>query len=208
MELNDRDIDWQKDAPTLAALGKKIPFTVPDHYFDQLSQSIKAQVLIETVRFSDSDEFATPTGYFNDLSSRIESRIFLEELKNKSGNHGFTVPEAYFGDLSAKLQANIVAPKAKQPPVRRLLKSWISYAAAACVTVAIGSVVYLNSTSYQFNKQLSEVSDEEIINYLQVHSTAGDTPFIIENLSLEEFEQINPDVSAEDLENYINNTTL
>ena len=64
----------------------------------------------------------------------------------------------------------------------------------------IGSVIYFNSSYYSFNKQLSGVPDQEIINYLQLHSTVSDNQFIIENL--------NPDVSAEEIEQYINNTTL
>jgi len=72
----------------------------------------------------------------------------------------------------------------------------------------IATAIYYSSNTYNFNKQLSEIPDQEIINYLQAHSTAGDTPFIIENLNSGQMEAVTPDVSAEELELYINSTTL
>lgn len=72
----------------------------------------------------------------------------------------------------------------------------------------IATGIYFSSETYNFNEKLSEVPDQEIINYLQAHSTAGDTPFIIETLNPDKLDQVTPDVSAEDLELYINSTTL
>lgn len=208
MELNDRDIDWLKEAPTLAAVGKQIPFTVPADYFKNLSDSINRRVMIESARFENEEEFITPPGYFEQLSSRIQNRISLENIKTLVPSSGFEVPVGYFSNLPERTSQKLEKPVKTNAPARKLISSWISYAAAACITVMIATGIYFNSSGYQFGQQLSEVPDHEIINYLKVHSTAGDTPFIIENINPDEFEQINTDVSSEELEQYLNNITL
>lgn len=200
-------MDWLKDAPTLAAVGKKIPFTVPSGYFENLSDNLKGRILMESLRFENEDEFMVPDGYFDQLSSSIESRISLENIRTVAKSSGFKVPDTYFSSLTERINSRLEEPAKVITPVRTMLNSWLSYAAAACITVMIGTGLYFNSADYQFDKQLSEIPDQEIMNYLQVHSTAGDTPFIIESLNPEEFE-INSDVSSEELEQYINSTTL
>lgn len=208
MELNDRDIDWQKDAPTLAAIGKVIPFTVPAGYFEDLSGNLKARLLIESMRTEDQDGFKVPGNYFKELSSRIEESVTIENLKVLAPSDGFTLPEGYFADLSERINIRVEKSAKQNTPVRRLFTSWVSYAAAACITAVIATGIYFNSDTRNFNEQLSEVPDQEIINYLQAHSTAGDTPFIIETLNPEELGQVTPEVSADELEQYINTTTL
>ncbi len=201
-------MEWLKDAPTLAAVGKKIPFTVPSGYFEDLSDNLKSRILIESRRFENEEEFRVPHGYFEQLSSSIENRISLENIRALAPSSGFEVPDNYFSNLTERINSRLEKPAKVNTPVRTLLNSWVSYAAAACITVMIGTGLYFNSADYQFGNQLSEIPDQEIMNYLQVHSTAGDTPFIIENLNPEEFEQIDSDVSSEELEQYINSTTL
>ncbi len=209
MELNDRDIDWQKDAPTLAAIGKAIPFTVPAGYFEDLTGNLNSRLLIESMRSSSQGGFKVPHNYFEELSSIIMDRVTVENVRILAPSEGFTIPEGYFAGLSDRINIRIYESSSKSiTPVRRLFTSWVSYAAAACITVMIATGIYFNSDTQNFNQQLSEVPDQEIINYLQAHSTAGDTPFIIETLNPDGLGQVNPDVSADELEQYINTTTL
>lgn len=207
MELNDRDIDWQKDAPTLAAIGKAIPFTLPAGYFEDLSDNVNARVLIESLRI-DNNGFRVPLHYFENLTPRIEERVVIENIRALAPSDGFTMPEGYFAELSARINLRVEESSKRNTPIRRLYTSWVSYAAAACITVMIATGIYFSSNTDNFNEQLSEVPDQEIINYLQAHSTAGDTPYIIENLNPDELEKVTPDVSADELELYINSTTL
>lgn len=208
MEFNERDIDWQKDAPTLAAMGKAIPFTVPSGYFENLSDNLSTRVFIESVHVKENSGFGVPQNYFEDLTSRIKSNVTVENLRSIDVSGGFIVPDGYFTELSSKINTRVQESDIKETPVRKLFTSWVSYAAAACVTAMIATGIYLNTDSYNFNEKLAEVPDEEIINYLQAHSTAGDTPFIIENINPDELEKVTPDVSADELELYINSTTL
>ncbi len=208
MELNDRDIDLQKDAPRLAAIGNAIPFTVPQGYFEDLSNNLKSRALIESMRFNDKDGFNVPHNYFEELPARIEASLSVGNIRSLAPSEGFILPQGYFSELSERINLRLEDTSNRKTPVRRLVTSWVGYAAAACITVMIATGIYFNSGTYNFNEQLSEVSDQEIINYLQVHSTAGDTPFIIETLNPDELGEVTPDVSSEELEQYINTTTL
>lgn len=208
MELNERDIDLQKEAPTLAAIGKAIPFTVPAGYFEELPDLVNSRLYIETGNGKGTDGFMVPDQYFEELSSRIKTSVAIDNIKTRIPSEGFALPDGYFEGLSARINQRLELPAEGKTPVRRMLTSWIGYAAAACITVMIAAGIYFNTDAYHFNKQLSEVSDQEILNYLQVHSTAGDTPFIIENLNPDELNHVSPDVSADDLEQYINSTAL
>ena len=208
MELNEQDKDWQKDAPTLAAIGNTIPFIVPSEYFEELSNKLKSRVFIESICFNNKDGFNVPPDYFEDLTSRIENRVSVENIRALAPSEGFALPEGYFADLSNRINLRLEESTTRESPVRKLFTSWVSYAAAACITAMIATGIYFNSNTYNFNEKLSEVPDQEIMNYLQVYSTAGDTPFIIETLNPDELEHVTPDVTAEELELYINSTTL
>jgi hypothetical protein len=181
MKLKHSDSKWEEDAPTLAAIKRVNPFVVPSGYFESLTDQLNSK-------------------------ARIEEKIAIEAIQSLVPSTGFTVPEAYFSDLGERIQTKL----AEQKPERKknVFKSWISYSAAACITLVLGTAVYFNSSGYTINRDLSEVPDQEIINYLQIHSTVNDNQFIIENLSEDGLQQITSDVSSQDIEQYINNTTL
>lgn len=205
MEL--KDVDLLKDAPTLAAIRRDTPYSVPSGYFESLSENLKTQALLESVRFADEDEFTIPVNYFEELPGRIEERISIENLHKLVPYDGFKIPETYFSQLSNRINERI---NENSSIIKRktVFSTWASYSAAACISILIGTVIYFNSTGYTINKQLSDVTDQEIINYLQIHSTANDIPYIMENVNPEGLKQITTDVSSDELEAYINSTTL
>ena len=206
MKSEDSNMEWEKDAPTLAAMKRVNPFVVPSGYFESLSDEVNARILIESARFESAEEFNIPSNYFENLSSRIEERIAIENIHSIVPSTGFSVPETYFKDLSERIQSKL----AEQKPERKknIFKSWISYSAAACITLVLGTALYFNSTGYTIGRDLSEVPDQEIINYLQIHSTVNDNQYIIENLSDDGLQQVSSDVSSQEIEQYINSTTL
>lgn len=206
MKSEDSNMEWEKDAPTLAAMKRVNPFVVPSGYFESLSDEVNARILIESARFESAEEFNIPSNYFENLSSRIEERIAIENIHSIVPSTGFSVPETYFKDLSERIQSKL----AEQKPERKknIFKSWISYSAAACITLVFSTALYFNSTGYTIGRDLSEVPDQEIINYLQIHSTVNDNQYIIENLSDDGLQQVSSDVSSQEIEHYINNTTL
>lgn len=207
MELGHEDINLKEDAPNLLEISKSNPFKVPESYFSELGLQIKSRVKLETYRFEDEAEHSLPGSYFEELQEDINSRISLLKIQDTTPSSGFKIPEDYFTQLEQRIEAAVGIEKSASRAVK-LFPAWSKWAAAACTTVIVGLSLYFNSDSYKFDEQLSRVPDQEIINYLQVHTTAGDTPYIIENLSPEQLEQLNPDISEKDLEIYLENTTL
>lgn len=208
MDLENTGKDWKDEAPLLAAMDRKNPLTVPENYFNTLKGNILSRCLIEDARFNNEDEFTVPAGYFDSLPSQIQSRIAEETIRDLAPADGFTVPEGYFSSLQQRILAKT---ETIEEPVETFIKpiksNWIRYAAAACVTLVLGTALIFNSQNTSFESQLSSIPDQEIINYLQVHSDMSDTPMIIESLT--QTVNLNDrvgDLSEDELEEYINTT--
>ncbi len=207
MKTENSDKDWLKEAPTLAKISRANPFAVPSAYFESLNENLNTLAKIESVRFENEDEFNLPENYFNRLVERIEDRLTLETIQNLAPDEGFKAPDTYFNNLTDRINARInekIVP-AKQ---KNLFPSWIRYSVAASILFVIGVSIYLNSSGYVFNQQLSKVPDQDIINYLQLHSTVNDNQYLIDHISEDGLQQVSTDVSEEDIEQYINSTTL
>lgn len=207
MKTENSDKDWLKEAPTLAKISRENPFTVPSAYFESLNENLNTLAKLENARFENEDEFNLPENYFNQLAGRIEDRIAIDTIQNLAPADGFKVPDAYFSSLAERINSRI---DEKQAPakLKEMFPSWIRYSAAASVVLMIGIFFYFNSSSYVFNKQLSKVPDQDIINYLQFHSTVNDNQYLIEHITEDGLQQVSADVSEEDIEQYINSTTL
>ncbi len=194
--------DFKKEAPQLAAIGKTNPFTVPPQYFNDLHERLNTLVQLDLI--NDNTGFIVPDEYFNNLPALLEKRISLVADQKESE---FSVPEGYFNSLPGRIQSNL--PHKTDAKVIRL-RTWMQYVAAACITIAVGTGVLLN-TKQESTVQvvgLSAIPDEEIINYLQIHSDETDTPAILE--LLEGNSGSLPDISAElsdkELQQYITAT--
>ena len=198
MELRDSDKEWQKNAPVLASMSRSNPFSVPDGYFDTLSEQLKARVLIESELYKTQKDFHIPENYFNELSHRIQDRISMENALGKEKKQDFLIPDRNPETLHTPASSRTGRKKSY----------WIGYAAAACIAMIAGSVIYFNSSQYTINRKLSDIPDQEIINYLQMHTTISDNQYIIDHLNTEELQQVSNDISTQELELYINNTTL
>ena len=207
MKTENSDKDWLKEAPTLAKISRENPFAVPSSYFESLNENLNTLAKLESVRFENEDEFTLPENYFNQLAERIEDRIAMEAIHNLAPAEGFKVPDAYFTSLTERINSRIEEKKAPAK-LKEMFPSWMRYSAAASVVLVIGIFFYFNSSSYIFNKQLSKVPDQDIINYLQIHSTVNDNQYLIEHITEDGLQQVSTDVSEADIEQYINSTTL
>ena len=207
MKTENSDKDWLKEAPTLAKISRENPFAVPSAYFESLNENLITLAKLESVRFENEDEFNLPENYFNQLAGRIEDSIAIETIQDLAPSEGFKVPDAYFTNLTERINSRIEEKKAPAK-LKNMVPSWMRYSAAASIVFVIGIFLYFNSSSYVFNQQLSKVPDQDIINYLQLHSTVNDNQYIIENISEDGLQQVSTDVSEEDIEQYINSTTL
>lgn len=204
MDLNTDN--WQKEAPTLAALYRKNPFIVPAGYFEKLSERLISQLTISYVNAS--AEFNVPEGYFDQLADQVNAKIFIENLRKQAGTSGFTTPPNYFDNLQTHI-ASKIADQQEPKKIRKLIPAWMNYAAAACLTFAVGSVIVFSLQRNTATKEISSIPEQEIISYLQMHTDVGDNPVIIENLGkTADLSQINNEISVEELEYYLNNNTL
>jgi hypothetical protein len=207
MKTENSDKDWLKEAPTLAKISRENPFSVPSAYFESLNENLNILAKLESVRFENEDEYNLPENYFNQLAGRIEDRITIDTIQNLAPADGFKVPDSYFSSLTERINSRIEEKKAPAK-LKNMFPSWIRYSAAASVVFVIGIFFYFNSSSYVFNQQLSKVPDQDIINYLQFHTTVNDNQYLIEHVTEDGLQQVSTDVSEEDIEQYINSTTL
>lgn len=208
MDLENNSEDWMAEAPLLSVMVKKNPFSVPENYFNELEEQIKLRCALENVRSNDGDVFKVPANYFESLSVQIESRIAEHNIRSLAPTDGFKVPEEYFDTLEKRILTKTLSdPKDVRGSIISIRSNWIKYAAAACITLVVGSLVIFDSQNNSVESQLGRIPEQEMVSYLQMHSDMGDTPLIMEtanqNINLT---TIVNDMSDAELEEYINNT--
>jgi hypothetical protein len=209
------------------------PYTVPNGYFENLHHLILPKCRhIEDA----SATFAVPSGYFEELEDGIMAKLAEQKLKTLVGEAGFSVPEGYFGRLEeqslaeGKIRENIVDPGFVIPeryfdtlqnriadrtfqevptPTRKISRPrWVAYAAAACIALVMGvaGIFRLVDNGSETTSPLASVSDQEILNYLELYGTANDMIYISEHLDDFDERSIGEGVSDVDLEAYLNHT--
>ena len=103
--------DWINDYMSLKQVNSNNPFTVPDGYFDSLSQRIESYKNLDLLKNSGGPEaFTVPSNYFESLAANIQSRIAVEDALNT--DTGFTLPEGYFEALADNIQSRIAVDEA------------------------------------------------------------------------------------------------
>ena len=206
MDLDNLHDDWKQAAPNLAALRGTNPYTVPEEYFAELEQKIASQCAIQP--FLIADGLSVPEHYFDELPSRIEAAIYADTLKQEITADGFTVPAGYFNTLEQSVQ-NKIQPVSKGGKVRRLYQSWMSYAAAACITIATAAGIYFNYQQNTIEAQMAKIPEQEIINYLELHTDAGDITTIVNNIDPKaDIFNSSETISDQELSDYLEQTAL
>lgn len=197
-----------------AALQNSTPgFTVPNDYFSTMQDNLQSRINIEDALNHTTGDFTVPDDFFEDQHQQIISMVAVNEILEHE-QEGFTIPENYFEDMQKAIISKTTdspAEKAvKQKPgiVRRMFTSGaFKYATAACLVLGVGGTIFLNryespnavhQRSY-IHKALSQVSDADIIDYLQTHLDAADTKSLMNGA-----DQINTaDAGADDLKEYL-----
>lgn len=207
MDLDNIHEGNEKQAPGLAAVGKRNPFEVPADYFGEMGQRISARVAIESLSGSDSDKvFQVPEGYFNSLNENILTSLKANQLKDSISKDGYAIPDGYFDSLQSEILGKVNPPVQKEATIRRMTPVWLKYAAAACITAAIGTGVYINQKADKIETRLANVSDDAIVDYLLIYSDSGDMPLIVDNLSNITEVDSDPGISEQEIEQYLETT--
>ncbi|WP_343671359.1 hypothetical protein [Chitinophaga sp.] len=223
-------------SPLLATLPKAMPFSLPAGYFEQfpaqlLQQIQEAESVSPFAELTRATPFSMPAGYFEQLSAQVIQKVRNEEVADELADISpllaslpkampFSVPNGYFDQLDTQVAAIAQAP-AKVVNLRPRRMQFYKWAAAACMLALVGtsSLYYMRNTQHVENQavinlaeaSLSDVSDQEIVEYLQNHMDAFDkedlmgltaaTPEVTtENTPLP------GGLSTEDIESYLENT--
>ncbi|MES2277821.1 MAG: hypothetical protein V4592_17475 [Bacteroidota bacterium] len=211
--FNDLESNLNSRVAIEVALNNAAPgFTVPANYFDEMQANLQSRINIEEVLHHTTGDFTVPENYFEDQRQQINSIIAVDEVLNGQ-SEGFTVPANYFDNLQSAI-INKTTGQVQQPAVkkagivRRMFTTGaFKYATAACLTLAIGGSIFLaqfespqaiHNRSY-IHKALAQVSDADIIEYLQTHMDAADTRSVMDGL-----DKLNTSSgSDEDLKEYL-----
>ncbi|HLX92879.1 MAG TPA: hypothetical protein VKR32_14435 [Puia sp.] len=187
-------------SPLLTTISRKVPFSVPDGYFEELPLTA-----VEGIRAVE---------YVSEKTS--EASPWLEALRTKET---YSVPEGYFEGFCGQVFSalNIEPQKARVVPMN--WKRQLIRVAAAAVVVGVIST----ATLFIINKKpqpakvndpiaaLSKLSDDEMINYLQnqdlpIADSAIDNPVAALDLTPGngDARDLFSNISDEELNQYIN----
>ncbi|QNR83220.1 hypothetical protein H9N25_14765 [Pedobacter riviphilus] len=218
MNENIENNDWMNEAPALAAMGKRNPFSVPDGYFENCDEAIFSAVFLNGLKQKTSDNnFEVPQNYFEDLTERIQIRIALSEMPK--AKQAFAVPENYFDTLQTRIADKIAAsaPKKEVKVIPLWRRNIVKYTSAACflLMTSIGVYFYQNSsitTAQQvqspeaINEQLLyDIDESTIIDHLEAQNTTSSN---IKTTSASDTEMENyilSNFSSSDLSQELNN---
>ncbi len=153
--------------------------------------------------------FTIPDDYFNSLTASIEAGVFADGLREKISADGFGVPLNYFDSLSERINYRLPGrTSGKTVNIRWITTRWPRYAAAACFAVVASTIIFLNQKPLE-TVNLNSIPDEEIVNYLKVNTEADDSEMLIDNINMDKsFTNFDKGFSDQELEQYINSTTL
>jgi len=205
MNENIENNDWINEAPALAAMGKRNPFSVPDGYFENCDEAIFSSIFIDGVKQNTkSNSFEVPQNYFEELTERIETNVALSQIVKPE--NAFAVPENYFDTLQDRIASKIATTEVKKEPkiIPLWRKSFVKYASAACFVLmaSFGFYFYQNNASTEtLPIQTADFSTEQMLYDI-------DESTIIEHI---ESQNVNSSVtnaksaSDTDMENYILN---
>ncbi|RNL51017.1 hypothetical protein [Pedobacter jejuensis] len=207
MNENLENNDWMNEAPTLAAMGKRNPFSVPAGYFDNCKQDVLSEVFLNSLKQNTNQHvFEVPQNYFEELTEMIETRIAIEQSAQL--NNSFAVPENYFETLQSRIINKIeaeqpVKKEAKIIPLWR--RGFVKYASAACFLLISSFGVYF----YQNN----ETADVVSVPQMQSADLANDQVLydidettIIDHLEAQNISNTNTTSASDtEVENYILN---
>lgn len=192
----------------LTNMPKAFPMSAPAGYFDQLSAAVMA-------RIADADRTAVPATEAGEELAGLSP--FLAEMPKTMP---FSVPAGYFDQLSTTIMAGItdISAPAAAPVIRRMdARRYFKWAAAACLIamVSVSTLLFTRENYHAANameKNLANVSDQEIMEYLQSHTDAFDREELASYAPLGEEGNGIPDevdeLSAEAIQHYLDNTGL
>lgn len=188
MNENIENNDWMNEAPALAALEKRNPFSIPDGYFENCEEAIFSAIFLDGLKQkTDKNNFEVPQHYFEDLTERIQTHIALSEIPG--AEKAFTVPDNYFDTLQSRI-AGKIANTSKPQREAKVIPLWrrniVKYVSAACFLLLASFSIYFYqsgsvsvsqsspSAEAMVNEQLLyDIDESTIIDHLETQNTTS-----------------------------------
>lgn len=186
------------------------PFSVPEDYFVQLEQVTQFRAA-----HAQRTGMQVPQGYFESLENKITDRIAADaeaQLRTKIDQDGHAVPEVYFETLEQRILRRIHPAEEEMPAETKQtgriiqMPRWGKYVAAASVLL-VAALFFNNRLQVQTEDQgLAGIPEQEIIQYLQVYTDSRDLMLFSEYKEDWEYQELDPNLSTEDIEWFLENT--
>jgi hypothetical protein len=213
-------------APLVAEIGKEMKYTVPDNYFDSLSETIIAHIRLEKIKSAgESSPYSVPESYFENLLTSILYKIKSETLRVQEElleiapvlsaikkENPYSLPSGYFENLSVNIKGS-VKPLANVVSLKTNIRKWVTYTAAASVLLFVAFASYLFISIHGKNtekflsveQRIAQLNEQEIINYLKDNADGFTSADLVPaNDSQDpEIQNLLQNVSDQDIQNYL-----
>ena len=160
-------------SPAVANLSARMPFHVPEGYFELFPERMldllraehefdiaSAKSTIFDAKTAISGPFMVPDGYFEELSANILNKIRENEVESARSElekispllaqierkNPFEVPTGYFDNLDIQSPITSIQKQTARVISMGGRKKWLNYAAAAVITAFLAGAIYLYST--------------------------------------------------------------
>lgn len=185
MKADIENNEWKEEAPYLAGLKKENPFSVPENYFDALSETIVNSVYVSELKEGiPVPGFTVPDQYFNSLHDRILTETGGGILNTLPSPDGFSVPDQYFQKLQSKILDRVAVEKQTTAAIEekiavvkvvpngkvksKIVRLWhsglLKYASAACFVLATTFGLYLNQQhQITSNASANDIANEQML---------------------------------------------
>lgn len=168
--------DELADFPLLQQAGKKLPFLVPERYFEHQEQKAELIPYHHLYTQEKSLPWHLPSDYFNQSLAQIELKIErcqYPSLNEISKETGFTLPEHYWTNRDFSQAATL---SVHRQSATRIIPLWkknpLSFAAAASILcLFIFGVIYLTQSKKDTNtcQQMACLEKGDILNHSGFH---------------------------------------
>jgi len=179
-----------EESAVVSVAGKSTPFEVPEGYFNSLSESILSKIKTR-----------------QELSAADEIKELSPVLASISRTNVYSVPQGYFDTVANELAGKVTQRSKAKVVTMFTQRRWMQMAAAAAVMLMVAFGVnrlvgtkqqvdgYVKvglkqyNTEQKINEDLQNISEAELITYLENTSNTGDVATlsgITEGLELNE----------------------
>lgn len=101
--MNHKNIQIHQDPKITWSTSLKMPFVIPEGYFDQFQEYLMTEIHIQNTSWSPLNPLEKPSKqYFDQLSDFVISEINMKEIVGPSKNI-HNIPEGYFEEFSQKI---------------------------------------------------------------------------------------------------------